>query len=127
MSTNQAPSQTVDTADYVLSKPPISDSKKPTRALSVLCRYFPDIVQPLAEMKDRVSGICKIRLSNISSQQPNISFLKCLVLFKDFEKEITHVLKLPISCQTKVYLANKLSCNANFHPGENVTIYYIFI
>ena len=93
MSTNQAPSQTVDTADYVLSKPPISDSKKPPRALSVLCRYFSEIVQPLAEMKDRVSGICKIRLSNISSQQPNISFLKCLALFKDFEKEIMHILR----------------------------------
>ena len=93
MSTNQAPSQTVDTADYVLSKPPISDSKKPPRALSVLCRYFPEIVQPLAEMKDRVSGICKIRLSNISSQQQKISFLKCLALFKDFEKEIMHILR----------------------------------
>ena len=93
MSINQAPSQTVDAADYVLSKSPITDSKKPPRALTVLCRYFPEIVQPLAEMKDRVSGICKIRLSNISSQQPNISFLKCLTLFKDFEKEITHVLQ----------------------------------
>jgi len=39
---------------------PVSDSKKPTRALSVSMQiFFPNLLQPLADMKYHVSGICE--------------------------------------------------------------------
>ena len=55
---------------------PVRKSKKPTRALSVSMQKSLKIVKPLANGKNHVSGICKIRLSNISSQQAKISYLK---------------------------------------------------
>ena len=73
MSTNQAPSQTVDVADYVLSKPPISDSKKPPRALFVSMQ----IVLPNCPTfgGDKISRFrhLRIRISNFWKPQPKFT------------------------------------------------------